>query len=179
MKAFRLALASALFAACTAAAAFKPEIGEPPASLAEHLEYVDGSKLDVAALKGKPVVLYFGADWCVPCQEYGRPTTLEVARKYAPQGVEVIFVSMDDNTKREARKAEAIATPYLKIAMPRLELCPPGKCLNGLRDLGDFGRIWGYPSAFILDKNGVLAARLRSGKSIRDGLESSVQAVLK
>ena len=177
LKAFLLI--TGLFLGCSAAFAFKPELGEPPASLAEHLEYVDGTQLDLVALKGKPVVLYFGADWCVPCQVHGRPATIAVAQKYAAQGVEVIFVSMDDNTKRDTRKSEATAMPYMKIAMPRLAICPPGKCLEGLRDLGAFGRIWGYPSAFVLDKDGVLASRLRSGTSIRDGLEKSVRAVLK
>ena len=152
----------------TAASAFKPEMGEVPASLAQHLEYVDGTPLDLDALKGKPTVLYFGGDWCVPCQET-RPFVIEVAKKYG-NAANVVFVSMDDNVKRETKKAEAVATAPMKIAMPRVALCPPGKCLDGLRDLGAFGRIYGYPTAIVLNKEGAVVWKVNRGMPIRYSL---------
>lgn len=171
----RLLLAATLLA-CASAFAFKPEMGEAPASLAGHLEYVDGTPLDLGALKGRPTVLYFGGDWCLPCQET-RPFVVAAAKKYG-QDANFVFVSMDDNAKRGAKRAEAAASAPLKIAMPRLALCAPGTCLDGLRDLGAFGRIYGYPTAIVLDKNGVVVWKVNRGMPIRYSLDETVKGLL-
>jgi thiol-disulfide isomerase/thioredoxin len=95
-----------VLAAGTTAHAYEPEIGELPGPIGQ-LEYVDGIPLDVSALRGKPLVLYFGADWCVPCVERGRPATVKVAKRYGPMGLQVIFVSMDDNKFRQQKIDES------------------------------------------------------------------------
>ncbi|MBK8070681.1 MAG: TlpA family protein disulfide reductase [Ramlibacter sp.] len=156
--------------------AFPPEIGEVP-GLLDKLEYVDGTPLDLATLRGKPVVLYFGADWCVPCVEKGRPTATKVARKYGPMGLEVIFVSMDDNKLRPLKAQEATALG-IRIAMPKLDVCPVGKCTTGVRDVGSFGRIYTFPSAVVLDSQGVVRAKMDMGMGVLHGLEPAVQKVI-
>jgi thiol-disulfide isomerase/thioredoxin len=176
MKALKALLIFATLLAASAAFAFKPEMGEAPANLTEHLEYVDNVPLDLVVLKGKPTVLYFGADWCVPCQET-RPFVVAAAKKYG-HDANFIFVSMDDNTKREGKKAEAEVSAPMKIAMPRLALCPPGKCMSGLRDLGEFGRIWGYPMAVVLNKDGVVVWKVNRGAAIRYELGNTVKGLL-
>ena len=46
--------------------------------------------------RGKPVLVNFWATWCEPCRdEY--PMLNELAKQYAPQGLKVIGVSMDDD----------------------------------------------------------------------------------
>lgn len=152
---------------CSAVLAFKPEMGEVPANLTEHLEYVDGTPLDLQALKGKPTVLYFGGDWCQPCQET-RPFVMATAQKFGDKA-HFVFISMDDNAKRQVKKDEATTSP-MKIAMPRLAICPPGKCMSGLRDLGDFGRIYGYPFGVILDKDGKVVWKVNRGMPLRHAL---------
>jgi TonB family protein len=42
-------------------------IGEPPPPL--RLTTVDGRSVDLAKLRGKPVLLHFEAPWCKPCEE--------------------------------------------------------------------------------------------------------------
>ena len=157
--------------------AFKPEIGETPAPL-EKLEYVDGSVFDVASLIGKPTVLYFGADWCVPCIERGRPAAVATANKYGPLGLQVIFVSMDDNRFRAAKVLESNSLG-MRIAMARMDICPPGKCLNGIRDLGAFGRIYVYPTAIVLDANGVVRAKMDRGMGVAAGLDTAAKEVMR
>src|ERR1700732_2634931 len=45
---------------------------------------------------GKPLLVTFWATWCEPCRdEY--PMLNELAKKYAPQGLKVVGVSMDDD----------------------------------------------------------------------------------
>ena len=45
---------------------------------------------------GKPLLVTFWATWCEPCRdEY--PMLNELAKQYAPQGLKVVGVSMDDD----------------------------------------------------------------------------------
>ena len=45
---------------------------------------------------GRPLLVTFWATWCEPCRdEY--PMLNELAKKYAPQGLKVVGVSMDDD----------------------------------------------------------------------------------
>ena len=174
-RSFLLLAATTMLLASPAWAA-KPEVGEAPATL-ERLEYIDGTPIDLSAFKGKPTVLYFGADWCVPCVERGRPTVQRVLNKYGSQGLQVLFISMDDNRFRPGKVDEAKNTG-MKIAMSRLDLCPPGKCLDGLRDVGQFGRVYVYPTAIVLDKNGIVRAKMDRGQGVLGGLEPAVRSVL-
>jgi thiol-disulfide isomerase/thioredoxin len=46
--------------------------------------------------KGKPLVVTFWATWCEPCRdEY--PLLNELARQYAPQGLKVVGVNLDQD----------------------------------------------------------------------------------
>jgi len=46
--------------------------------------------------KGKPLVVTFWATWCEPCRdEY--PMLNELAKQYAPQGLKVVGVSLDQD----------------------------------------------------------------------------------
>ena len=50
----------------------------------------------VAQYHGKPLLVNFWATWCEPCRhEY--PMLNELAQKYAPQGLRVVGVSLDDD----------------------------------------------------------------------------------
>ncbi len=45
---------------------------------------------------GKPLLVRFWATWCAPCRdEY--PMLNELAKQYAPQGLKVVGVNMDDD----------------------------------------------------------------------------------
>ncbi len=48
--------------------------------------------------RGKPVVVSFWATWCEPCREE-YPMLNELARQYAPQGLVVLGISLDEDSE--------------------------------------------------------------------------------
>lgn len=54
-----------------------------------------GQKIQLADLKGKPVVLNFWASWCVPCSDEA-PVLEAASQKYAAQGVVFVGITYED-----------------------------------------------------------------------------------
>jgi thiol-disulfide isomerase/thioredoxin len=46
--------------------------------------------------RGKPLLVTFWATWCEPCRDEF-PTLVQLAKQYAPKGLAVFGVSLDDN----------------------------------------------------------------------------------
>jgi thiol-disulfide isomerase/thioredoxin len=73
-----------------------PGVGSPkPAALP--LIDLDGYKKILATYRGKPTLVTFWATWCEPCR-YEYPTIVELAKEYAPKGLAVYGVSLDNNS---------------------------------------------------------------------------------
>jgi thiol-disulfide isomerase/thioredoxin len=58
---------------------------------------LDGYKRVVAKYRGKPLLVTFWATWCEPCREEF-PMVVELSKQYAPQGLAVFGVSLDDDS---------------------------------------------------------------------------------
>src|SRR5688500_14070242 len=85
--------AALLLAACGDAPAGGPvKVGaEAPAYAAETL---DGERAALAQMRGRPVLLNVWATWCHPCRQEV-PALEQLHRTYAPRGLQVIGVSID------------------------------------------------------------------------------------
>ena len=82
-----------LAGAITLAAPQTPKTAAP-----RDLELIDaqGYQKLVQQYKGKPLLVNFWATWCEPCRdEY--PMLNELAKQYAPQGLKVVGVNMDQD----------------------------------------------------------------------------------
>ena len=78
--------------------------GDPNAAVADPMEFsitgLDGSRLAMATLKGRVVVLDFWATWCVPCREQ-HPQLDQVRDRFAGNR-DVVFLSIDTDDDRGA-----------------------------------------------------------------------------
>ena len=86
-------VALVMLAAAVVAAPQAPKTAAPRDP--ELIDKQDYQKL-LEQYHGKPLLVTFWATWCEPCRhEY--PMLNELAKKYAPQGLKVVGVSMDDD----------------------------------------------------------------------------------
>jgi thiol-disulfide isomerase/thioredoxin len=98
-----LPIATLGFVALAAFSFTRPRVAAPkPAPHAETLagdpQLVDlaGYKELVAKYQGKGLLVTFWATWCQPCREE-YPMIIELAKEYAPQGLAVVGVSLDED----------------------------------------------------------------------------------
>ena len=68
----------------------------PPLSLAVVANGAPGAQMNLADLKGHPVLLDFWASWCGPCAMEA-PVVDRVARRYEKKGLTVLGVNVSDS----------------------------------------------------------------------------------
>ena len=107
------------------------------------LTALDGKAVDLAAYRGKVVVLNFWATWCPPCVAE-MPSLERLHRALGPEGLAVVTVSTDED---EAALRAFVGQYALTLPV--------------LRDPGGRGpasqyHTTGYPETFVLDRAGLL-----------------------
>ena len=141
--------------------------GKPAPDL--RLKDLDGKEVSLAGLKGKGVFVNFWATWCDPCR-IEIPWLIDLQAKYGPRGFTVVGVAMDD----EGRSAVA---PF--VAKEHFEVNGQQLLMNYPIWLGDdeaaekFGGILGYPTSFLISRDGKLVEKIQGLK----GYDELVQAI--
>jgi len=105
----------------------------------------DGKQLKLSDYKGKVVIIDFWATWCPPCRK-GIPDLVELKKKYGSKGVEIIGVSVDQETKPDV-------VPFIKeygINYPIV--------YGNTNVYQQYGGIRAIPTSFIIDKEGKVVA---------------------
>jgi cytochrome c biogenesis protein CcmG/thiol:disulfide interchange protein DsbE len=160
----RLAVLTALFVpAPFLSAAPRPDPllhKQAPAFLRPDLS---GHPVDLAALHGHVVLLTFWATWCAPCQ-IEMPRFIEWQARYGSAGLQIVGVSMDDDSD-----------PVERLIRKRKVNYP---ILMGDEKLGAlYGGILGLPITYLIDRQGVIQARFK-GETRLDAMEHSIQKLL-
>ena len=122
----------------------------------------NGKQFQLAAYKGKVVLLNFWATWCGGCK-YEMPWYVEFDKKYRAQGLEVVGVSMDEDMKT----AKAYLTQK-GISYPSVL---GSDALGKQFDLGEM------PLTLLIDKQGRVAIR-HSGVIDKNDFEMHIQRLL-
>jgi thiol-disulfide isomerase/thioredoxin len=115
---------------------------------------IDGMKRSLADYKGKVVLLDFWATWCEPCLEE-LPDLVRLHEAHKDEGFTMIGVAMD-------AEGTAIVAPFVrqnKIPYP---------ILISKGDLPAGFPIPGFPTAFLIDREGKIARRYIGPKSYEE-----------
>ena len=152
VRAIATALAAAWIAALPAspapAVAASPVVGQAAPSLLART--FGGEAIDLAALRGKLVVLNIWASWCGPCRSE-MPALDALYRDYRDRGVVVIGLSADDRHDRKDAFEAARGVSY------------PTGMLDEATTNG-FGAPQVLPLTYIVAADGTLAAVLTANR---------------
>jgi len=139
----------------------KPDnrIGQP---LDMKFTAVDGTKVDLAKMKGKVVLIDFWATWCGPCIAE-LPSVKKTYKKLNPKGFEIIGISLDT-------KESALKRFIKKENMPWPQFFDGKGWKNSISTAHGIRSI---PAMWLVDKQGNLA-----DLNARADLEGKVEALL-
>lgn len=120
------------------------DLGQPaPALVAQEL---NGQTFDLAAQRGKVVIINFWATWCAPCR-HEMPALDAFYRKYHAQGMVLIGLSVDRPHDRS--EVRSVMQSYSYPA-----------AMSEDAQVNDFGSPDTVPLTFVVDSKGIVRDKL-------------------
>ena len=103
---------------------------------------LDGARLTADALRGRVVLVNVWATWCGPCRAE-MPLLQRMYERHRDRGLVILGLSVDvgDAPVREFLRERGVTYPVAVV---------------GPNGLGAFGGVRGYPTSFLLDRDGVV-----------------------
>jgi peroxiredoxin len=123
---------------------------------------LEGGTVDLARMRGRPVVINFFASWCAPCKAEGAAFA-DAASTYRGR-VQFVGVAIDDSRSGALSYTHRYGWNWPIVFDPHDHLVQP------------FGLL-GKPTTFVLDANGRVAWKLQRELS-RDELSTALNDVL-
>ena len=125
------------------------------------LKDLNGKEVSLADYKGKVVLLNFWATWCDPCR-VEIPWLIDLQAKYASRGFTVVGVAMDEEGK-------SVVAPFIekeRFDVNGKQLPMDYPILLGDDEAGEkFGGILGYPTSFLISRNGKQVMKIQGLRS--------------
>ena len=113
------------------------------------LKTLEGEKVHLADLRGRPVLLSFWASWCGPCRSE-LPTLSKLSEEYKEKGL--VILGVNDEGKAAARKY----ADHAELAFRTLD--DSGSKAHRLY------RVHAIPTLFLIDKDGKIVLFLKGGR---------------
>ena len=102
-----------------------------------------GRKVKLRSLRGKVVVLTFGASWCAPCKRE-LPAWDKLSKKYSKKEVVFVAVNIDNSKARGKKFVRDLGVKHMVVGYD------PGK---GTADTYDPPTM---PTTYVIDKKGIV-----------------------
>jgi thiol-disulfide isomerase/thioredoxin len=160
-----LLLAAALLLAPGTVAPLRAVPIAPVPAPAWKLKDVDGNVVTSDQFKGKVVVIDFWATWCPPCKAE-IPGYVRLQKKYAADGLVFVGVSVDEDGPPVVKK-------FMKEYGINYTIVMASEAM-----VGAFSPIEGYPTTFIIDRDGNIRDK-KLGSKPTDDYEKEILAVLR
>ena len=123
------------------------DVGDPAPALKGTT--LDGKPFDLAALRGKVVVVNQWATWCGPCRAE-MPLLDRFAKKYAGKGV--VLLGLDEDDAGDVDKVRQVMAAFSYPAL-----------LADTAPTDDFHAPRALPVTYVIDAGGVIRAKLWAG----------------
>jgi thiol-disulfide isomerase/thioredoxin len=146
-------------------AAHLPAPGERKAAPEFSLADISGKQVKLSDFKGKVVILDFWATWCPPCRMQV-PHFLSLYEDYKEHGLEIVGVSLDKNgIQAVVPFVEQRGINYISL-------------IGGPDVANLYGGIRSIPTAFLIDRQGRIAAK-HIGYKDKGALEKDIVPLLR
>jgi peroxiredoxin len=138
------------FAAAAVALAALACAGEGPAPIVGRrapdftLSSIDGGRISLSELQGRPVVVNFFATWCQPCKKE-LPAFQALAAQYAESGLAFLLVDMQEDPDDVA-----VFLGELGVTLPAV--------VDASGEVSKAYRVRGLPSTFFVGRDGLIKA---------------------
>jgi len=137
------------------------------------LKDLNGNDVNLADYKGKVVFVNFWATWCDPCR-VEIPWLIAMQNKYGPKGFTVLGIAMDEEGKSAV--APFLDKERFDVDGQKLPMNYP--IVLGTDEAADkFGGILGYPSSFVISRDGKIVTKFQGLKS-EDELTQAIESQL-
>jgi cytochrome c biogenesis protein CcmG/thiol:disulfide interchange protein DsbE len=138
-----------------------PRTGDTPPNF--EATAIDGTAVSMAALKGQPTWLTFGASWCPDCR--AEATDLQATyAKYRPQGLAILGVFIEEDQAAVADYAKRVGFTFPMVADPK-------------GTIADVYRTYGIPIHFFIGRDGTIQD-VRIGRLTPSDMEQLVQKLV-
>lgn len=142
-KSWMVPLVTSALLICAGLAFARAKIGDPAPPL--KVQQLDGQTFDLAALRGKVVIVNFWASWCPSCRAE-MPVLNAFYQRHHAQGLEIIGVSADRHHDRD---------DAIKVVQ---SLSYPAAMLEDAQDNGF--NVSSLPTTYVIDSTGMVRAKL-------------------
>jgi cytochrome c biogenesis protein CcmG/thiol:disulfide interchange protein DsbE len=138
-----------------------PLLGQPAPEI--DLETIDGDRVTLSSLRGRPVVVNFWATWCIPCRDEF-PLMVAAYEERAADGLEILGIVHDDVPELARAFAADYGARWPMLVDPADE---------AWRDYE--GAI--MPTSLFIDRDGIVRS-VSLGGFTRAGLEAQLRRIL-
>ena len=160
MKRFLIVFVIAILLSACGSQGSGPEAGGPDLSFTG----VDGSTVRLSDFRDQVILVEFWVTWCGSCRMMV-PVLSRLHGEYSKKGLVILGVSLDDEGLK-------VLKPFVR------EFDIPYRVLLGDQGtLGALGEVTGFPTLFVIDREGRLARKLKGFHSFEE-LEEKVKRYL-